>query len=84
MPLRELAAQSVELLMHKIKNNIKTQTVPPKLVKPCLFIGGSCGCPRHIPKDNTIYHNLPLTIESASEMMQQLPPEQREDYRFEY
>lgn len=84
MPLRELAAQSVELLMHKIGNNIKTQTVPPKLVKPCLFIGGSCGCPRHVPNNTTIYRDLPMTIESAAEMMQQLPPEQREDYRFEY
>lgn len=85
MPLRELASRGVELLLDKISNKVCRKLDPPIFVKPKLFIGGSCGCPKHVPGENISYTGSSFTLEETEELMLKLPPEQvKEEYRYEY
>jgi len=43
-PLAETAAATAELVLEKIRGNVLT-TVPPRLIRPGLCLGSSCGCP---------------------------------------
>lgn len=64
-PASLIARRSVELLLHKIENKILPMSDKLHLLKPYLFLGGSCGCPP-LKTDALYWTGQPLTLDTAN------------------
>ncbi len=65
-PAAAIARCCVEVLLEKIKTRNLDPVATPKLLKPELYLGGSCGCPVQ-RASNLYWTGQPLTLDSAGE-----------------
>lgn len=77
-PVRELAGQTVRILLEKIEKHHCGRIAEPVLVEPEFRLSRSCGCPAH-EKKYVFWEWLPISLESADQNIKPLPPQFRNE-----
>lgn len=70
-PIKLLAAKTIEIMSHKIKNKI-LEPIEPISIEPKLFIGSSCGCKRD-NLDMLYWEGTLATLEMLFDHIQPMP-----------
>lgn len=79
-PVARMGKLAVELLMDKIKGKNLDTLPEPRLLKPSLHLGESCGC-RPPPEKTICWERVITTLEGADNLIKVPPPELVERYQ---
>ncbi len=80
MPVTEMARQTMELLMDKIKHGNDAAKQKPRFLKSSLHLGESCGC-KPPPEKTICWERVILTLDGVDNLIKFPPPELTEHYQ---
>ncbi len=80
-PVRELAEQTVNILLDKIERHYCGRIAEPVLVEPRFRLNRSCGCPR-CDKKYIFWEWSPISMESVEQNIKPLPPQFKDGNKF--
>ncbi len=79
-PVAKMSKIAMEILMNKIQHKCLELLPTPKVLKPVLHLGESCGC-KPPPEKTICWERVIITLEGSGDLIKIPPPELVEQYQ---